>query len=203
MVDGDRRWTPRALLIAQTLQTLLDEPPPPLADRVRLTARPLATSLFVRPSAAASTIWPASPTPAPSTLAAPISSTAHAPPASRPAPLSRSRGRAVSGALAGLLPARADARVLRATWFDDQLGRQKGRTRDVKDRLDVAETLARYGHVADHGVLDRLDTVFTADAVYDMSAVGLQLGAQNPVTTSRTSRSSAREATRPKWCRRD
>lgn len=66
---------------------------------------------------------------------------------------------------------------------------------DTEDRLLVAETLARYGHVVDRGRLDRLDTVFTPDVVYDMSAVGLpvmqgvealrsgalQLGAHNPV----------------------
>lgn len=66
---------------------------------------------------------------------------------------------------------------------------------DLQDRLDVAEVLARYGHVVDRGALDRLDTVFTADTVYDMSAVGLpvmqgiealrdgavRLGAQNPI----------------------
>ena len=66
---------------------------------------------------------------------------------------------------------------------------------NVQDRLDVTEVLARYGHVVDQGALDRLDTVFTSDTVYDMSAVGLpvmegidalrtgalRLGAQNPV----------------------
>ena len=66
---------------------------------------------------------------------------------------------------------------------------------DLHDRLDVAEVLARYGHVVDRGALDRLDTIFTADIVYDMSAVGLpvmqgidalregalRLGSQNPV----------------------
>lgn len=66
---------------------------------------------------------------------------------------------------------------------------------DIEDRLDVVETLARYGHVVDRGELDRLDTVFTRDATYDMSAVGLpvmvgvdalragalRLGAGNPV----------------------
>jgi 3-phenylpropionate/cinnamic acid dioxygenase small subunit len=42
-----------------------------------------------------------------------------------------------------------------------------------EDRLAIAETLARHGHVADHGDLHALDTVFTSDTVYDMSAVGL------------------------------
>jgi len=64
-----------------------------------------------------------------------------------------------------------------------------------QDRIDIADTLARYGHVVDRGELDRLDTVFTPDVRYDMSAVGLpvmagvealragalRLGAQNPV----------------------
>jgi hypothetical protein len=66
---------------------------------------------------------------------------------------------------------------------------------NVQDRLDIAETLARYGHVVDRGELDRLDSVFTTDVRYDMSAVGLpvmvgvdalragalRLGPQNPV----------------------
>jgi hypothetical protein len=66
---------------------------------------------------------------------------------------------------------------------------------DLKDRIDVGETLARYGHVVDTGELDRLTEVFTADATYDMSAVGLpvmhgvdalragalRLGSENPV----------------------
>lgn len=63
------------------------------------------------------------------------------------------------------------------------------------DRLEIADTLARYGHVVDRGELDRLDSVFTPDVRYDMSAVGLpvmvgvealragasRLGAQNPI----------------------
>jgi 3-phenylpropionate/cinnamic acid dioxygenase small subunit len=66
---------------------------------------------------------------------------------------------------------------------------------NLEDRLDVSEVLARYGHVVDRGELHRLGAVFTADVVYDMSAVGLpvmqgidalrdgalRLGAQNPV----------------------
>jgi ketosteroid isomerase-like protein len=64
-----------------------------------------------------------------------------------------------------------------------------------QDRLEIADTLARYGHVVDRGDLDRLDSVFTSDVRYDMSSVGLpvmvgidalragalRLGAQNPV----------------------
>lgn len=66
---------------------------------------------------------------------------------------------------------------------------------NLEDRLDVAETIARSGHVIDRGELDRLDTVFTPDTTYDMSAVGLpvmtgvdalragalRLGVHNPV----------------------
>ncbi|GLY32213.1 hypothetical protein Kisp02_55780 [Kineosporia sp. NBRC 101731] len=33
--------------------------------------------------------------------------------------------------------------------------------------------MSRAGHVVDSGDLDRLDTVFSSDAVYDMSAVGV------------------------------
>jgi hypothetical protein len=64
-----------------------------------------------------------------------------------------------------------------------------------QDRLEIANTLARYGHVVDRGDLDRLDSVFTSDVRYDMSSVGLpvmvgvdalragalRLGPQNPV----------------------
>jgi len=42
-----------------------------------------------------------------------------------------------------------------------------------QDRLEIADMLARYGHVVDRGALDRLDSVFTSDVRYDMSAVGL------------------------------
>lgn len=66
---------------------------------------------------------------------------------------------------------------------------------DIQDRLDMTDTLGRFGHVVDQGDLDRLDTVFTADAVYDMSAAqfpmmqgieairagALHLGDQNPL----------------------
>lgn len=66
---------------------------------------------------------------------------------------------------------------------------------DASDRIEVGETLARYGHVVDRGELDRLQEVFTVDATYDMSAVGLpvmhgvealragalRLGPHNPV----------------------
>jgi hypothetical protein len=66
---------------------------------------------------------------------------------------------------------------------------------DTQDRQEIAETLARYGHVVDQGRLERLDSVFTPDVRYDMSAVGLpvmvgvdalragalRLGAENPV----------------------
>jgi hypothetical protein len=44
---------------------------------------------------------------------------------------------------------------------------------EIQDRLDATETLGRLDHTIDQGQLDRLDTVFTPDAVYDMSAVHL------------------------------
>ena len=44
---------------------------------------------------------------------------------------------------------------------------------NAEDRLAIAETLALAGHVVDQGDLDRLGTVFTPDAGYDMSAVGM------------------------------
>jgi 3-phenylpropionate/cinnamic acid dioxygenase small subunit len=66
---------------------------------------------------------------------------------------------------------------------------------ETQDRLDIAEVLARQSHIVDRGELETLDAVFTADAVYDMSAAGLpvmegvdalragalRLGAENPI----------------------
>ena len=46
---------------------------------------------------------------------------------------------------------------------------------NAEDRLDIAETLARHGHMGDQGKLEEIDTVFTSDTVYDMSAVGMPL----------------------------
>jgi hypothetical protein len=46
---------------------------------------------------------------------------------------------------------------------------------NADDRLDIAETLARHGNLGDLGKLDEIDTVFTSDTVYDMSAVGMPL----------------------------
>jgi ketosteroid isomerase-like protein len=44
---------------------------------------------------------------------------------------------------------------------------------DITDRWAIAETLSLAGHVLDDGRLDELDTVFAADVVYDMSALGM------------------------------
>ena len=44
---------------------------------------------------------------------------------------------------------------------------------NTDDRLQISETLALHAHIADENQLDRLDELFTADAVYDMSASGL------------------------------
>jgi hypothetical protein len=66
---------------------------------------------------------------------------------------------------------------------------------DTHDRLEIAEVIARQSHIIDRGELEMLDTVFTADAIYDMSAAGLpvmkgvealrdgalRLGAENPL----------------------
>ncbi len=63
------------------------------------------------------------------------------------------------------------------------------------DRGAITETLSLMGHIFDAGELDRLDEVFTADAVYDLTDAGvgafegveairrgaLHLGAGNPV----------------------
>ena len=43
----------------------------------------------------------------------------------------------------------------------------------TEDRLDIAEALALHAHVVDADQLDRIDELFTPDAVYDMSAPGM------------------------------
>jgi SnoaL-like domain len=66
---------------------------------------------------------------------------------------------------------------------------------DTDDRWAITETLSRVGHIFDDGRPDDIDTVFTSDVVYDMSAVGMpvingieaarelakQLGARGPI----------------------
>jgi ketosteroid isomerase-like protein len=44
---------------------------------------------------------------------------------------------------------------------------------NTDDRLQINETLALHAHLVDENQLDRLDELFTPDAVYDMSASGL------------------------------
>ncbi|MFF7197285.1 MULTISPECIES: nuclear transport factor 2 family protein [unclassified Streptomyces] len=65
----------------------------------------------------------------------------------------------------------------------------------TEDRVAVAELIHLHGHLFDGGELDRLDELFTADVVYDMSDYGggalvgiaavreaaLTLGDRNPV----------------------
>jgi hypothetical protein len=43
----------------------------------------------------------------------------------------------------------------------------------TEDRLAISEVLSLHGHIFDAGELDRLDEIFTAEIVYDMSAVGI------------------------------
>ena len=45
-------------------------------------------------------------------------------------------------------------------------------TLDPGDRAEIAELLARHGHLFDDGALDRLDLLFTASIRYDVSAFG-------------------------------
>jgi hypothetical protein len=65
----------------------------------------------------------------------------------------------------------------------------------AEDRWAIGETLSLHGHLFDGGHLDRLDDLFTADVVYDVTDVGmrplhgieevrraaLELGADNPI----------------------
>jgi ketosteroid isomerase-like protein len=43
----------------------------------------------------------------------------------------------------------------------------------TEDRLAIAETLALHAHVVDADQLDRIEELFTPDAVYDMTAPGI------------------------------
>ena len=68
-------------------------------------------------------------------------------------------------------------------------------TLDSDDRWAIAETISSHGHLFDEGQLERLDELFTADVVYDVSDVGfgvlrgideirqaaVELGAGNPL----------------------
>jgi len=65
----------------------------------------------------------------------------------------------------------------------------------IEDRFEINEKLSLAGHLFDGGELDRLDEVFTPDAVYDLTDAGvgafegveairqaaLRLGAGNPI----------------------
>ncbi|MFF4537228.1 nuclear transport factor 2 family protein [Streptomyces aureus] len=65
----------------------------------------------------------------------------------------------------------------------------------LEDRLAINELVSLHGHLIDDGALDRLDELFTADVVYDLTDFGQQplsgvaaiqeaarvLGAANPV----------------------
>ncbi|WP_437971104.1 nuclear transport factor 2 family protein [Sorangium sp. So ce260] len=42
----------------------------------------------------------------------------------------------------------------------------------VEDRLAIHELMALHGHIVDDGAIDDLDSLFTEDAVYDVSALG-------------------------------
>ncbi|MEV5559052.1 nuclear transport factor 2 family protein [Nonomuraea wenchangensis] len=44
--------------------------------------------------------------------------------------------------------------------------------RELADRLEIADLLARYTRAVDSGRWERLDEVFTADAVIDYSSAG-------------------------------
>lgn len=41
------------------------------------------------------------------------------------------------------------------------------------DRWAITETIAMHGHLFDNGEFDRLEEIFTADVIYDVTAVGM------------------------------
>lgn len=44
-----------------------------------------------------------------------------------------------------------------------------------EDRAAITEVIAKHGHLCDSGELDRLDEVFTADVIYDLTDFGQQV----------------------------
>ncbi|MEF2978929.1 nuclear transport factor 2 family protein [Subtercola sp. YIM 133946] len=44
---------------------------------------------------------------------------------------------------------------------------------NTDDRYEITETLALHAHISDENQLERLDELFTPDAVYDMTASGM------------------------------
>ena len=55
----------------------------------------------------------------------------------------------------------------------------------TRDRLDINETLALHAYITDSNELRRLEDLFTADAIYDMSATASGLGAIHGIDTIR------------------
>ncbi|WP_049564950.1 nuclear transport factor 2 family protein [Nonomuraea sp. SBT364] len=45
----------------------------------------------------------------------------------------------------------------------------------LEDRFVIAELIAMHGHLCDSGELDRLDEVFTADVLYDVTDFGQEV----------------------------
>jgi len=59
----------------------------------------------------------------------------------------------------------------------------------TEDRTTITERLSMHGHVFDAGELDRLDDLFTADVVYDISDFGHEpLWSESPPTVRPRSR---------------
>ncbi|MEO3875876.1 nuclear transport factor 2 family protein [Nonomuraea sp. B12E4] len=48
-------------------------------------------------------------------------------------------------------------------------------TLTYEDRCLITDLIAMHGHLCDSGELDRLDEVFTADVVYDVTDFGLEI----------------------------
>jgi hypothetical protein len=44
-----------------------------------------------------------------------------------------------------------------------------------EDRAAITEVIAKHGHLCDSGELDRLDEIFTADVIYDLTDFGQQV----------------------------
>lgn len=64
----------------------------------------------------------------------------------------------------------------------------------IQDRLDINETLALHAYIFDDNKLDRMEELFTPDAVYDMSATASGVKALRGIDTIRTAASHMAES---------
>jgi len=62
----------------------------------------------------------------------------------------------------------------------------------IQDRVEITETLALHAYIFDNNELDRLEELFTSDAVYDLTLTGL--GAFEGIDTIRAAAANMNES---------